>query len=108
MTNRRIYETIGLRYGDAEHMLDVVEAVKTMLRAHPDIDGTQTMIVNFNEMAPSSIDFFVYTFTKTTDWERYHQVKQDVMLKIMQIIEGQGAECAFPTSTIFVSNAEGR
>lgn len=108
MTNRRIYETIGLRYGDAEHMLDVVEAVKTMLRAHPDIDGTQTMIVNFNEMAPSSIDFFVYTFTKTTDWERYHEVKQDVMLKIMQIIESQGAECAFPTSTIFVSNAESR
>ena len=108
MTNRRIYETIGLRYSDVGRMADVVDAVKTMLRGHPDIDGTQTMIVNFSELAPSSIDFFVYTFTKTTDWARFHEIKQNVMLKIIQIIESQGAECAFPTSTVFISNVEGR
>lgn len=105
MTNRRIHETIGIRYDDAHRMNEIVNAVKMMLKDHPDIDNANTMIVNFNEMAPSSLDFFVYTFTKTTDWIRFHEVKQDVMLKIIEIIHKHGAECAFPTSTIHLSNA---
>ncbi len=102
MTNRRIYETIGIRYEDAMKMDRIVEEVKEMLRGHPDIDSTQTMIVNFNTFAPSSLDFFVYTFTRTTDWIRYHEVKQDVLLKILDIIERNGAQVAYPTSTVHV------
>lgn len=103
MTNRRIYETIGIRYADADKMAVIVEGVKAMLQSHPEIDARQTLIVNFNQFAPSSLDFFVYTFTRTTEWIRFHEIKQDVMLKIINIIEGHGAECAFPTSTIHLA-----
>jgi MscS family membrane protein len=100
MRNRRIYETIGLRYDDVAKMANVVADVKSMLRGHDEIDTQQTLIVNFNSFAPSSIDFFVYTFTKTTNWVRYHEIKQDVLLKILAVIESHGAQCAYPTSTI--------
>ncbi|MFQ5660434.1 MAG: mechanosensitive ion channel family protein [Gammaproteobacteria bacterium] len=103
MTNRRIYETIGIRYEDAGKMDKIVADVKTMLREHPEIDVNQTLIVNFNKFAPSSLDFFIYTFTRTTEWIRYHEIKQDVMLKIIDIIERHGAECAFPTSTLHIA-----
>jgi MscS family membrane protein len=102
MTNRRIYETIGLRYDDIGVMDAVVQDVRAMLVAHPEIDTTQTMIVNFNQFGASSIDFFVYTFTKTTQWVRYHEIKHDVLLKISDIIADHGAEIAFPTSTLHV------
>ena len=107
MTNRRIYETIGIRYDDAGKMSIITRDVKQMLRNHPEIDTNLTMIVNFVRFAPSSLDFFVYTFTKTTDWIRFHEIKEDVMLKIIEIIEGQGAECAFPTSTIHIVPQQG-
>ena len=100
MLNRRIYETIGVRYDDANKMGPIVQAVEQMLRSHPEIDTSRILMVNFNTFAPSSLDFFVYTFTKTTDWAHYHQVKQDVLLKILEIIESHGAQAAFPTSTI--------
>lgn len=100
MKNRRIYETIGLRYEDSTKVDEIIAAVKAMLKNHPEIDAKQTLIVNLNKFSPSSLDFFVYTFTKTTDWVRFHEIKQDVMLKIMQIIEDSSAEMAFPTSTI--------
>lgn len=100
MLNRRIYETIGIRYSDAANMAGIVARVEAMLRAHPDIDTNQTLIVNFNSFASSSLEFFVYTFTRTTDWVAFHQIKQDVLLKILAIIEAAGAECAFPTSTL--------
>ena len=105
MTNRRIYETIGVRYDDADKLAGIIEDVRTMLMEHPEIDTGQTMIVNFNKFASSSLDFFVYTFTKTTDWIRFHEIKQDVMLKIIGIIENHGAECAFPTSTLHIASA---
>ena len=106
MTNRRIYETIGIRYDDAGKMAAITRDVKQMLREHPEIDTNQTMIVNFVAFAPSSLDFFVYTFTKTTEWIRFHEIKEDVMLKILEIIERHGAESAFPTSTIHIARAQ--
>ncbi len=105
MTNRRIYETIGIRYADAGRMAEVVGDVRAMLERHPEIDTEQTLIVNFNAFAASSLDFFVYTFTKTTQWVKYHEIKQDVMLRIIDIIESHGAQCAFPTSTIHFGDA---
>ena len=105
MLNRRIYETIGIRYEDAEKMGVIVKGVKEMLLNHPEIDTNQTLIVNFNSFAPSSLDFFVYTLTKTTNWVHFHEVKQDVLLKILNIIVEEGAECAFPTSTVHLQNS---
>lgn len=105
MTNRRIYETIGIRYDDVEKMPLIVAAVESMLREHEAIDTSQTLMVNFNSFAPSSLDFFVYTFTKTTNWQEFHKIKQDVLLKISGIIASHGAEVAFPTSTLHLPDA---
>jgi MscS family membrane protein len=104
MTHRRIYETIGVRYDDIGKLDKIVEQVKEMLLAHEEIDTNQTMIVNVNSFGPSSVDFFIYTFTKTTDWIKYHGIKHDVLLKVNTIIEGVGAEIAYPTSTVHLSD----
>jgi MscS family membrane protein len=103
MSNRRIYETIGLRYSDLEAMDRIVEEVANMLKLHPEIDTSQTMIVNFNAFADSSVDFFIYVFTKTTNWIRFHEVKQDVLLKVSQIIQRNQAEIAYPTTTVMLN-----
>lgn len=100
MTHRRIFETLGVRYSDAQDLPEIIDQVKSMLLAHPEIDTTQTMIVNFTSFGKSSLDFFIYTFTHTIDWIKYHEVKQDVLLKVLNIIEEKGAEVAFPTSTL--------
>ena len=100
MSHRRIYETIGIRYEDAGRMNNIIDDVEKMLQQHPDIDNSQTLMVNFNKYGPSSLDFFVYTFTHTTDWATFHRIKQDVLLKIYEIISQHGADIAFPTSTV--------
>lgn len=100
MTNRRIKETIGIRYQDANKMGAIVADVKSMLEDHDEIDSKQTLIVNFDAYAASSLDFFIYTFTKTTDWLKYHEIKQDVMLRIIEIVHSHDADFAFPTTTL--------
>jgi MscS family membrane protein len=104
MSNRRINETLGIRYEDIHSMDSIVASVTTMLLEHPDIDANQMMIVNFNKFNASSVDFIVYTFTKTTDWIDFHRIKQDVLLKIASIVAAHNAEIAFPTSTIHLES----
>jgi len=76
MSHRRIYETIGLRYEDIGRMAAIVARVRELLENHPDIDASQTLMVNFTTFSSSSIDFFIYTFTRTTNWVEYHAVKE--------------------------------
>ena len=104
MTNRRIYETIGVRYDDAGILPVVVDEVREMLKSHDEIDINNTLMVNFNKFSESSLDFFIYTFTKTTDWQHYHHVKQDVLFKVNEIIAKHNAEIPYPTSTINIQN----
>ncbi|MGY5451729.1 mechanosensitive ion channel family protein [Agarivorans sp. MS3-6] len=107
MSHRRIKETIGIRYDDAPKMTKVVAEVELMLRHHPEIDTSQTLMVNFNSFNASSLDFFIYTFTKTTDWVKYHQVKQDVLNKVVEIVVANDAEFAFPTRTLHLASQVG-
>ena len=102
MTHRRIRETIGVRYDDISRVPKILEDVRKYLIANPDIDETQTLMVNLNEFADSSVNFFIYTFTHTTVWTEFHEVKEKVMLAISDIVEKHGAEIAFPTRTIHV------
>ena len=105
MANRRIYETIGLRYNDIDSMNRIVGDVTNMLKAHEAIESGQTLIVNFNAFSDSSVDFFVYAFTKTKKWVEFHSIKQEIMLKIAEIVESHQAEIAFPTSTLHIANS---
>ena len=101
MLNRRINEKIGIRYEDWQKMPAIVAEVKQMLIDHEELEtDSRTLIVNFDSYGASHLEFFIYTFTKTTQWVRYHEIKQDVLIKIMAIVNEHGAEFAFPTRTL--------
>lgn len=103
MSNRRIHETIGVRYDDLGVLPAIVSDVEAMLRGHAEIDASRTLMVNFVTFGPSSVDFFVYTFTKTVVWEDFHAIKQEILFRIADIIAGHGAEIAFPTRTLHMA-----
>lgn len=100
MFARRIFETVGIRYDDFHVLEKIVDEVREMMRSHEEIAQDRTLMVNFDAFADSSLNFFVYAFTRTKIWDEYHAVKQDVLLKIGRIIEKHGAEIAFPTRTL--------
>ncbi len=103
-TNRRIYEYVGIRYDDAKKLDAIVSDTRQMLHNHPEIDQDNSVMVNFDRFAASSLDFFIYCFTKTIVWSEYHAVKQDVLFKIIDIVDKHGAQIAFPTSTIHLAD----
>jgi MscS family membrane protein len=81
----------------------ICDDVREMIKNHPDIDQKQTIIVHFNRYGDSHLEFMIYAFTKTSEWVPYHAIKENVLLKVMEIVEGHGAEFAFPTRTLHVA-----
>lgn len=104
MFHRRIRETVGVRYADFGKLRTIIEEVRAMLAQHPGVEQTQMQMVFFDKFGASSLDFFIYCFTKTRDWKGYHEVKEDVLFRVGEIIESHGAEIAFPTRTLHVES----
>lgn len=102
MSHRRIYESIGVRYSDFSQVDKICKEIEALLQKHPEIDESQTLMVNFNRFADSSLEFFIYCFTHTTNWQFFHQIKQDVLLSVGEIILQNGAEIAFPSHSVYV------
>jgi MscS family membrane protein len=104
MLNRRIYETIGVRYDDVAQVPAILADVRAYLAANPEIDHSRLLMVNFNQFGASSLDFFIYGFTRTVVWAEFHVVKEEVLLAIAGIIAQHGAEIAFPTRTLHLAS----
>lgn len=102
MTNRRIRETIGVRYDDVSRLKGIIEDIRQMLKEHSEIDQNLIQLVHFVKFNDFSLDILVYTFTKTKDWKTWLDVQQDVFFRISAIITAHGAEVAFPTRTLHV------
>ena len=102
MTNRRIKEVIGIRYDDIAQIPAIVDEVEALLKAHKDIDQSESLRVYFNYFNASSLDFNVYAFTKTTSKDEYQRVKQQILLDVADIIAKHKAEIASPTQTLHI------
>ena len=100
---RRIKMTIGLVYDTpGETMKKILKDIKEMLENHPGIAKDQTMLVFFDKFNDSSLDIFIYTFTNTADWIEYMAIKEDINLKIMEIVEKNGSSFAYPSQSIYI------
>ncbi len=100
---RRIKMHIGLTYGTSRDQVDaVVKEIRDMLHNHEKISKKDTLLVNFDSFGDSSLNIFIYAFTNTSNWERYLNIREDIHLKIMKIVEDNGSSFAFPSQSIYV------
>ena len=102
---RRIKMTIGVTYDtNSEQIEHILNDIRTMLRSHKGIAQKETMLVNFKAFGDSSLDIFIYTFTNTANWAKYMDIKEDVNLQIMKIIENNNSSFAFPSQSLYVES----
>lgn len=130
---RRIKMSIGVTYGASKKSLQqCVNDIKEMLLNHPniakpsdtslspkdyrlsfkehivsiyDLKGyKRTLLVYLDDFQESSINILVYCFSQSTQWDTWLEVKEDVMYKIMDIVEKNGLSFAFPSQSIYMEN----
>ena len=100
MPKRRIKFNLGVTYdATAGQVKELVERIEKYLRDNSDIDQ-EFMLIKFTTFNDSSLDIFVYCFTVSTDWVEHLSVRQDVNLRLMELVEEMGMSVAFPTRTV--------
>ena len=128
---RHLKVVIGVEYSSPKDKIqNAITQIKDMLENHPDIAAShdsaknskdhrvrhrQKMIsmddlagyknllyVVLDEFADSSINILIYCYTKTTNFGEFLEVKQDVLFKIMEILEDNGLSFAFPSQSLYV------
>ena len=99
--------TLGLRYETtADQMRFVLMQIKELLLRHPMIDNTpaRARFVSFNDY---SLDIEIFAYIKTSDWNEFLEVKEDLFLRIKDIVEEAGSDFAFPSQTMYFERGGG-
>ena len=102
MTNRQIYEVIGIRYDDIAQMESIIEKVQELLAKSKNIDHKEPCRVYFDLFNASSLDFVIWAFSSSTDATEFKTFKGKLLLDIAQVISDHGAEIAYPTQTLHI------
>ena len=98
---RRLRLVVGLSYETSPAQMQAfLESVRALLADTPALDP-ESNLVYFNEFADSSLNVFVQGFTLSTAFTDFMETQEEVLLRIMKLVEAQGLDIAFPTRTIY-------
>ncbi|HEU0007213.1 MAG TPA: mechanosensitive ion channel family protein [Terriglobia bacterium] len=103
----RFRHLIGLRYETAADQLRYVLAeIRRLLYEHSKVDSTDAR-VRFVGFGSSSLDLEVLAYVLATDYPVFLGIQEDLLLRIMDIIEASGTSVAFPSQTTYVVGDSG-
>ena len=109
MTHRRIMWAVGVEYSTSVEQLKAIrQDIEDWLiqddrfAKPPEV----SLFVRVDKFNASSIDFLIYTFTRTTIWGEWLKAKEDFAYAIMDIIARNGASFAFPSQTIYMNQPD--
>ncbi|MFO0584183.1 MAG: mechanosensitive ion channel family protein [Anaeromyxobacter sp.] len=96
----RLLVNLALVYSTrSDQLRRILREVEDALRAHPRI-WPDTVSVRFTALGDSSLNVEVMAWFVTTDWNEFTGIRQDLLLRFMEIVERAGSGFAFPTRTI--------
>lgn len=101
---RRVKLYIGVTYSTTSDKIKIcVNKIKNMLENHPRVTK-DNVIVSFETFSSSSLDIFIQFYVDTSKFSDYLNIKQDINLKIMNILEREQVSMAFPSTSIYFEN----
>jgi MscS family membrane protein len=105
---RRLYQTIlGLRYETStEQLRYVIAELREMLLGHPKV-SPDNLYVRFGGFGAYSLDVAVFAYIRTRDRLTYRAIREDINLRIMNIVEEAGTGFAFPSQTAYLGRDSG-
>jgi len=134
LVGRRIKLHLRLRYSyDTAEIGRVLEKIRAMLEAHPGIVNEKrmrqlirtkrtletglfniddkygvkrTLLVYLDSIDTWSMNILVYAFSVSVNWEEWLQVKQDVLERIIAIVDASSLELAVPTEQILLESSD--
>ena len=102
-----IQQIIGLRYETtSEQLRYAIAKLREMILAHPNLleDDSRVRFVQYGNY---SLDVEIFVYANTGNLLEYLGIKEDVLLRVKEIVEEAGTDFAFPSQTTYLSRDGG-
>jgi MscS family membrane protein len=103
---RRVDRVIQIsRKTSYSQLKKIIEEIREYILQNERTDS-DSIYLNFHEISSISLDIRIQYYVSINDWAVYLEVVEEVNFKILEIIENNNAELAYPTRTINMNRAE--
>ena len=100
--------TLGFRpETKADHLRYVLSEIRRMLYSHPKIETKSVRVRLIDIAAAGSLSVEVFSYVLTVDYNDFAAVREDLLLRIMDLVEDAGASVALPSQTLYIRRDSG-
>jgi small-conductance mechanosensitive channel len=100
MHERRVLFSIGLVYNtSAEKLLKATEIIKSIIEEKENVRFDRS---NFSAFGNFSLNIETVYYLKSSDYNTYTDIQQDVLLEIKRQFTKEKLDFAFPTQTVYL------
>ena len=103
--HRRIRWLVGLEYRTTiDQLKNIRSEIEYLIKNKNDFAKNENanFYVRIDSFSDSSIDMLVQAFTLTNDWGEYLKIKENLAVKIIEIVEKNKAGFAFPSQSLYI------
>lgn len=98
---------LGLRYDTTpDQMRVVLTELRRLLIGHPMV-AEDPLRVRFIGFGTHSLDVEVYAYVNTADWADFLGIREDLYLRMMDVVAAAGTSIAFPSQTLYLGRDRG-
>jgi MscS family membrane protein len=96
---------LSLRYETTPQQIrEVVVGVRHLLKERSGVDPASVRVRLLRLGAFSlDVDIFAYVYVATGDWNEFLELQEELLLRILEIVQQTGAELAFPSQTMYLA-----
>ena len=103
--HRRIRWLVGLEYRTTiDQLKNIRSEIEYLIKNEKDFAKNENanFYVRIDSFSNSSIDMLIQAFTLTNDWGEYLKIKENLAVKIIEIVEKNKAGFAFPSQSLYI------
>lgn len=104
MSYRQIKERIALRYSEVKLVQPLVEDLRSMLQNHPAIALDPKATVYLESFGQNGLEISISAYTISIDSDEYATARQDILIKIIDLLTKHGTEIASPITVVDIPN----
>jgi len=99
--------TFGVRPDTSPDQLRFVLAeIRRLLYEHPKIE-TDTARIRLASFGASALNLEVFSYIRTRSYDEFAAIREDILLRIMEIVRSSGSAVALPAQTLYLGRDAG-
>ncbi len=90
----------------SDHLRFILSEVRRLLYSHPKVESS-TVRVRLTDIAGAAPSVEVMAYVMTQDFNEFAAVREDVLLRVMDVVESSGSGLALPAQTLYLGRDAG-